>query len=149
MLNQPYSGFKRIACSEPCVLEDAEGSREGVVWNLSVVGAYLVVRTVPREGETVQLSFSLPGDPAPINATARVVWANRPSSWPGCGESAVALPPGCGVQFTGLDTGALRRIEVRVRTTYPGAKPHPKAFADSAGGPRDEDTGPFTEPRSR
>ena len=119
MLNQPHSGFRRIACSEPCVLDEADGPRQGVVWNLSVVGAYVAIRTAPREGEPVWLSFSLPGDGVPIRAQARVVWQNRPSPWPGCGERAAALPAGCGLLFTRLEEADRRRIDARVRRTYP------------------------------
>jgi hypothetical protein len=118
-MRQPYSGFKRIACSEPCIVTDADGSRSGVVWNLSVVGAYIVVLTPPKEGEQIELSFSLPQDPALIKAIARVVWENGPSLWPGCGERAVALPPGCGMEFIDLEAPDRARIGARVRSVYP------------------------------
>ena len=55
-LNQPYSGFRRIACDQPCVITDAEGSRDGVLWNVSVVGAYVVTGALPREGQQIQIS---------------------------------------------------------------------------------------------
>lgn len=125
-LTQPQSGFLRIACSEPCIIRDSDGARDGIVWNLSVVGAYIVTPTVPAEGRQFQISFSLPLDPAPIRAFARVVWENRPSLWPGCGERAVALPPGCGMEFIGLDAADHTRIGARVAAAYPGSGRPPR-----------------------
>jgi PilZ domain-containing protein len=124
-LRQPYSGFKRIACSEPCDVTDTDGTRSGVVWNLSVVGAYIVVNTPPKEGEQIQLSFSLPQDPTPIKAIARVVWENGLSLWPGCGQRAAALPPGCGTEFIGLEAADRARINARVRSVYPESERPP------------------------
>lgn len=126
-LNQPYSGFRRIACVEPCVITDADGARDGVVWNLSVVGAYVVttVTALPREGQQIQIFFSLPQDPAPIRAIARVVWENRPSLWPGCGQRAAVLPPGCGVEFIRLEAADRARIGARVRSAYPSSGRNP------------------------
>ena len=118
-LNQPYSGFRRIACDQPCVITDAEGARDGVLWNLSVIGAYVVTPVMPSEGQEVRISFSLPQDPVPIQAVARVVWQNRPSLWPGCGQLAAALPPGCGVEFIGLEPADRARINARVRSAFP------------------------------
>lgn len=128
MLSQPYSGVKRIACSAPCVIEHADGSRLGVLWNLSVGGAYVALRNMPKQGEQVRLSFCLPGDPTPIRAQARVVWQNRPSLWTGCGWQAAGLPSGCGLQFASVEAADLARIRARVRNTYPDlSDPAPSA----------------------
>jgi PilZ domain-containing protein len=126
-LNQPYSGFRRIACAEPCVLTDADGAHEGVVWNVSVVGAYVVTSEPawPREGQQIEISFSLPQDPAPIKAVARVVWENRHSLWPGCGQRAAALPPGYGLEFVRLEAADRARIGARVKGAFPGARRNP------------------------
>ena len=131
-LNQPHSGFWRIACCEPCVVHEADGSQGGFIWNVSVVGAY-VVMPLREEGQRVSISFTLPGDDDPIEAEAHVVWQNRPSVWPGCGETAVALPPGCGVRFTRLEPDDLRRIDARVRKTYPEAPAVDLSALDASG----------------
>ena len=133
-MNQPYSGYKRIACSTPCTIKDTEGVRAGVVWNLSVVGAYVVGGAMPRAGGHIHLSFSLPEDPAPIGARARVVWANRPSLWSGCGERAATLPPGFGLEFIGLEAADRARIEMRVRGVFPESDltPHLRAHQRSS-----------------
>jgi hypothetical protein len=67
------------------------------------------------------LSFTLPGDSRPIRVEGRVVWQNKPSVSSGCGDRAVRLPPGCGVQFTSLQEPDAQRIDARVRKTYPDA----------------------------
>jgi hypothetical protein len=117
-IHKPASGHHRIACGESCTVTREGRSREGMIWNLSVVGVYLVMEPpLPPEGETVQLRFNLPGDPSPIVCQARVRWQNAPSIFKGCGEVALALPPGCGLEFIALDARDVQRIEARVRTT--------------------------------
>lgn len=117
-IDKPASGHHRIACGESCTVTREGRSREGMIWNLSVVGVYLVMEApLPPEGETVQLRFNLPGDPTPIVCQARVRWQNAPSIFKGCGEVALALPPGCGLEFIALDARDVQRIEARVRTT--------------------------------
>ena len=91
------------------------------MWNVSVVGAFVVVESTLNDGDELSLSFSLPGDERPIDVRARVAWQNRKSVFSGCGDRAVALPPGCGVQFTKIDPGDAQRIDARVRKTYPEA----------------------------
>jgi Tfp pilus assembly protein PilZ len=116
--NQPHTGHWRIACLEPCVVSDGQTTREVVVWNVSTLGAYLVIKSpVPELGERLKLSFNLPNDPDPISVEARVAWRNLPWA-PGIGKAAPSLPPGCGVQFVALDARDRARIEARVKATY-------------------------------
>lgn len=122
MLRQPYSGFTRIACNEPCEIEDETGSHPSTLWNVSVLGAYVVVQHVLDVGQQLVLSFRLPGDPTPIRARVRVAWANPPARHKGLGDKALDLPPGFGLEFVGLDPADLGRIEARVQQTYPA--PH-------------------------
>jgi hypothetical protein len=119
--NQPFSGFYRIACNVPCRLEAGGAAREGVVWNVSTLGVYLVLSPpLPDVGETVGLRFQLPDDDVEIAAQAKVVWQNAPFA-PGSGKKAPSLPPGCGLQFAVIDAAALLRIDARVQATYPGS----------------------------
>jgi hypothetical protein len=104
----------RIACSEACDFGDTTGT----IWNLSVLGAYVVVsEPFPETGTEVRISFALAGDPVPIVTRARVVWHNPPSLFRGCGAVCPSQPPGCGVQFVTLTPLDRERIEARVRAT--------------------------------
>jgi len=113
-LKQPRSGVARIACSAACEL----GNISGTIWNLSVLGAYIVVsEPLPEIGTEVRISFALEGDPVPIVTRARVAWHNPPSLFRGCGAVCPSQPPGCGVQFLALSPLDRERIEARVRVT--------------------------------
>jgi hypothetical protein len=115
-LNQPASGHLRIACSEPCEVGVAERNA-GIVWNLSTVGLYVVLESMPGMGDLLHLSFALPGEETPIHCEAKVVWQNPPSIFKGCGAKAAGLPPGCGLAFVTLGDEDRARIEVRVKST--------------------------------
>jgi hypothetical protein len=112
------------------VAELAGSVRDGVVWNVSTLGLYMVLpQPLPQVGDKLRVTFHLTGDPAPITAQARVVWQNLPFLR-GSGQKAPTLPPGCGLQFLALDAADRERIDARVRETYPGthaiiAKPTP------------------------
>ncbi|HUG53890.1 MAG TPA: PilZ domain-containing protein [Vicinamibacteria bacterium] len=122
-LEQPASGHHRIACGEPCDLLLGTQRLQALVWNISVVGVYVVMAPpLPAPGETLRLSFTLPGDRAPIACEARVKWQNGPAIFKGCGRVKLALPPGCGVEFIVLAPADLQRIEARVRATLTSAR---------------------------
>ncbi len=118
-MNQPWTGFLRVACNDPCRVEYARDKFDAVVWNVSVQGAYLALgQLLPEKGETIRVTFLLDGEPVPIVARARVAWLNPPEA-PGAGRYAWALPPGCGVQFIALQDADHGRITAHVRKTYP------------------------------
>jgi PilZ domain-containing protein len=122
-LEQPASGHHRIACGESCSVTFGGQRREGLIWNLSVVGVYLVMGTpLPAAGESVLLTFTLPGDPAAITCQGRIRWLNPPSIFQGCGQNKMGLPPGCGIEFTVLDTRDAERIGARVKATVLSAR---------------------------
>lgn len=122
-LEQPTSGHHRIACGETCDLTVEGQRRQGMIWNLSVVGVYLVMPPpLPAAGETLLLTFTLPGDPATITCQGRIRWLNPPSIFQGCGQNKMALPPGCGIEFSVLDTRDAERIAARVRATVLSAR---------------------------
>ena len=126
-----FKGAERIACGERCEFEVAgvDGSREGVIWNLSVAGLYLVLpEDIPNVGTGLRVSLRLPGDPRPIPARVEVVWRNPPSCFSGCGANAPRFPPGCGVKFVDIAGSDLARIKARVDSVY--------ASRDTGGEPR-------------
>ncbi|HEY7409596.1 MAG TPA: PilZ domain-containing protein [Vicinamibacteria bacterium] len=118
----------RIACAEPCWIEHAAAG-PGMVWNLSVTGAYIVTDSIPGVGDEFTISFTLPGSTGRISARVRTIWQNIPSRVKGMGQSAPVLPPGCGVRFVDLERGDQHRIEQRVGVTLalaPGVAVRPK-----------------------
>jgi hypothetical protein len=115
-------GAERIACGERCEFEVAGSSnpREGIIWNLSVAGLYLVVQTdIPAVDTVVHVSLWLPGDPRPVRAETHVVWCNPPSPFSGCGANAPRFPPGCGLKFVTISSTDLARIQSRVESVHP------------------------------
>ncbi len=122
-MEQPASGHHRIACGEPCDVSQGAQRREAMIWNISVVGVYVVLGSpLPAQGETVVLDFTLPGDPKPISCQGRIRWINAPSIFKGCGRVKLALPPGCGIEFTVLHPDDAERIAARVRATVVSAR---------------------------
>jgi hypothetical protein len=112
-------GSERIAVCERCQFEVAGSGnpREGVVWNLSVVGLYLVVQEdIPPLNAAVKVSIWLPGETRPVRAETEVVWCNPPSPFSGCGAKALRFPPGCGLKFVDISATELTRIQSRVET---------------------------------
>jgi hypothetical protein len=122
-MEQPASGHSRIACGEACELSLGADRRQGMIWNLSVAGVYVVLADpLPPPGAEVTLTFTLPGDPAPLVCPGRIRWQNPPSIFHGCGKTKMALPPGCGVEFTALAPADVERIAMRVRVTITSAR---------------------------
>jgi PilZ domain-containing protein len=112
---------ERIALCERCEFEIAGSGnpREGVVWNVSAIGLYLVVQDdIPPMDAAVQLSLWLPGDPRPLRAAAQVVWRNPPSTLKGCGAKTFRFPPGCGLRFVDITPADLARIQARVESVH-------------------------------
>lgn len=116
-MRQPHSGNFRIACVEPCTVTWDGRSYAASLWNLSVVGVYVVVGELPALATPVSLVFKLPGEGREIRVAGRVAWVNPPAS-PSMGERVLDLPPGCGVEFLDLRPEDRARIEERVGKTY-------------------------------
>ena len=126
-LNVP-KGAERIALCERCEFEIAGSgnSREGIAWNLSVVGLYLVMQVdIPAVEAAVTVTLWLPGDPLPVRAETQVAWCNPPSLFSGCGATALRFPPGCGLRFVDITAADLARIQSRVESVHPN-RAHPQ-----------------------
>lgn len=78
-----------------------------VTANLSRGGMFLITRNPLPEHTEMRLRFTLPGDPDPIQALARVMWVREESASGG-------PPPGMGVQFLQCSAADQRRINALV-----------------------------------
>jgi hypothetical protein len=121
-LTSAVKGEERIACGERCEFElvGKDGTREGIIWNVSVAGLYLVLQTdIPQVDAVLRVRLWLPGDPRPVQADVQVVWSNPPSCFSGCGANAPRFPPGCGLKFLDIPAADLARIQSRVESVHP------------------------------
>jgi len=127
-LDPGAKGAERVACGERCEFEVAGTgtTREGIIWNLSVAGLYLVIQGgIPDVDAVLHVCLWLPGDPRPVRAETRVVWCNPPSPFSGCGANAPRFPPGGGLKFTDITSADLTRIQSRVESVHPN-RPDPQ-----------------------
>ena len=67
------------ACRAQLCQADDFLPRDGRLFNVSERGAGLLVRSLPKHGERLTVSFSLPGTEEPVIATGIVRWSDPPS----------------------------------------------------------------------
>ena len=96
---KPYTGFIRIPYVQPCALRGEDDVHEGLLCNLSLVGAYVTVDPIPLAGEQLRLAFKACGHPVEI--PSEVAWVNAEEP-----HSAAGLPPGCGLRFGDMSDDA-------------------------------------------
>jgi len=107
-VTKPESGFTRMPCVQPCLVEAADRSLEGILCNLSLVGAYVSLEGTPPVGTPAHLRFHL-GNEEPLEVRCEVAWINGPAA----GDAAI-LPPGCGLRFIDLDDALRARLEAMI-----------------------------------
>lgn len=103
----PRSGFIRIPYVEPCLLVGEHATWDGVICNLSLLGAYVTLAPCPPMGAKVHLFFKTPDKPTPSEVPCEVAWTNEDER-----AQAHALPPGCGLRF--LDDEIRGEIELLI-----------------------------------
>jgi hypothetical protein len=87
----------RIPFVRRCTLVGAASEMEGMVLDLSLNGAYVRSGPSPRDGESLEVCFRVPGNDREIRIRSLVAWINLQQSHP-----VHSLPPGFGLSF--LDT---------------------------------------------
>jgi CheY-like chemotaxis protein len=73
--------------------------------DISVGGLYVAAEHRPEINEELKVSFMLPGTDVTIKAKGRIAWDNNGSS-----RRKPRLPAGFGVEFTEIDTDAIKEI---------------------------------------
>ena len=94
----PRSGVVRIPYIAACTFEGEQGTTEGSLCNLSTLGVYAALDRIPEVGERGRIRFRIPGRALPLSPQAAVAWSN-----PEFERRMLALPPGCGLRFEGLN----------------------------------------------
>jgi PilZ domain-containing protein len=105
---RPYSGFVRVPFVQPCLLAGAPGTWEGVLCNVSLVGAYVAVDPIPCAGERVRLAFHVSGGRS-LEVDGEVAWVNAEEP-----QLLDALPAGCGIRFLDPPGEACERLRALV-----------------------------------
>lgn len=101
------TGRRRIPYVRRCeVKEDGGTALDGLICNLSALGAYVALQPIPPSGATVMLSFRVPHSVRPIRVESQVTWEN-----PNQDNPIHGLPPGCGLRFLSLSDEDRRRID--------------------------------------
>jgi len=102
---QPRSGFTRIPFVQSCRVRIDGREQEGLVCNVSVLGAFLHLEPLPAIGATVGVELALRDGGPPVVAEARVTWVREEEL-----DRVDGLPPGCGLRFTSLAPADVRRL---------------------------------------
>jgi uncharacterized protein (TIGR02266 family) len=104
-MTRPTPGQQRVPYVRRCELSTGDQTLEGLICNISVLGAYVSLETIPSIGSVFELRFGLPESEKPVVVEAQVTWDNPLQDNPLHG-----LPPGCGVRFLDLSPVDKRRI---------------------------------------
>jgi Tfp pilus assembly protein PilZ len=105
-----HEEFARIPYVRRCVVARGPQRLEAMVCDLSVLGVYVtfpgsLTPAIPNVGETVEVSFLLPGGHL-IQGDAAVTWQNLEEP-----QQADSPPPGIGLRFVAMPPDDHQRIE--------------------------------------
>ena len=95
----------RVSCMTEVSLMNGIVSGSANCSDISVGGLYVAAAQRPESNEELKVSFVLPGTDVTINAKGRVAWDNN-----GALRMKPRLPAGFGVEFTEIDTEAIKEI---------------------------------------
>jgi hypothetical protein len=107
----------RIPFVRRCVLIGTASETEGMVLDLSLNGAYVRSERSPRDGESLELCFRVPGNDRELRIRSLVAWINHQQSHP-----VHSLPPGFGLSFLDTSPTDARLIAVTIHA-YCSANP--------------------------
>lgn len=104
----------RVGCMAEVVLLNGIAVGNSSCTDISVGGLYVATDCKPQADGEMKVSFTLPGAGVTIQAKGRVAWDN-------CGtlRKKPRLPAGFGIEFTEIDTDALKEIRHYVEEQKP------------------------------
>jgi len=103
----------RVPFVRRCALIFDDGtSSSGFLVNINALGVYVAYDEMPKLGQAVRVSFSVPDSEIELSLAGSVAWLNPRQQHP-----VHSLPPGFGLQFRDLSPEDTRVIE-RVITDY-------------------------------
>ena len=132
--------FRRVPFEAELQLHTERGGDEIVARtaNISLGGTFVIIGEPPPPGTTLELSFKLPEQPAPVQGRGRVAWVRER-------EDEAGRPAGMGVRFLELTPGSREQIfEVVERRVRDGGSPYDTGSEESGSiADRRDDTGPL------
>mgnify|MGYP000855222564 FL=1 len=93
--------LRRFQCKVRVRWSDGEIVSEGHTWDVSSDGGFICSNPVMPANRTVDLEFFL-ATGSSVRCRGRVAWVNR--------GQLESYPPGFGVEFLSLESGAIERI---------------------------------------
>jgi CheY-like chemotaxis protein len=96
----------RVSCMTEVALVNGVVIGSASCSDISVGGLYIAAENKPKTDHELQISFTLPGSNIKIKAKGRVAWDNS-----GNPRTKPKLPSGFGVEFTEIDTDAIKEIK--------------------------------------
>ena len=97
----------RVPFVRRCALVFDDGaSTSGFLVNINTLGVYIAYDEMPKLGQGVRVSFSVPDSELELSLDGAVAWLNPRQQHP-----VHSLPPGFGLQFRGLTPADARVIE--------------------------------------
>ena len=110
---QTKAALLRVPFVRRCALAFEDGtSASAFIVNMNALGVYVAHDEMPRLGQAVRLTFSVPDSERELALDGSVIWVNPLQQHP-----VHSLPPGFGVKFRDLSAEDTRSIE-RVITDY-------------------------------
>lgn len=99
----------RVACMTEVAIVGAGSLDSAASSDISLGGLYLATDRSPASAKEIRIAFTLPGTSTRIEAKGRVAWMNTDQE-----RKKPRLPIGFGLEFTEIDTDAIKAIRYYV-----------------------------------
>ena len=133
----PESVFRRIRITfiQKATLTHAGGSEDAFLMDLGLRGVFIERAAPLPQGETVEVSFRLPGNELPVIARCRVAWWHPREM----ALTSKTLPSGVGLEFVEIDGAAARRVRAYL-SEYLRRNPRDRRFHRRPEGEEEDET---------